>query len=189
MGILTARSRGIDQGGETASPLESLDFGNVYSEYFVFACRSLRLLGVEPDGLEDAAQEVFAIVLRRLPDFDAHASIKTWIFAIVQRVASNHRRSRRRKRDRLEPLGDSHVAAHAGPDAGAEAARVARLIQAFAAELDEPRRVALVLGVLERMPARELADALGVPLFTAYSRVRSVRQSLREFLDRHEVGQ
>jgi RNA polymerase sigma-70 factor (ECF subfamily) len=185
---LTATSHDIDPTGEMARPSESLDFDKAYSGYFVFACRSLRLLGVEPDSLEDAAQEVFAIVLRRLAEFDARGSLKAWIFAIVQRVAANHRRSRRRKRDHLEPLGDSHAATDVDPDARVDAARAARLIQAFAEELDEPRRVVLVLGVLERMPARELADSLGVPLFTAYSRVRSIRESLKAFLDRHEVG-
>jgi len=45
----------------------------------------------------------------------------------------------------------------------------------------------LVLGVLERVPVRELAQSLGVPVFTAYSRVRAVRQTLKDFLQEHEV--
>lgn len=185
---MTATSRDIERNDAGPGTPESRDFDKVYADHFEFACRSLRLLGIEPDGLEDAAQEVFAVVLRRLATFDGQGSVKTWIFAIVQRIAANQRRARRRKRDRWEPLEDTHEAVHAAPDVQAEAARVARLIQCFAEELDESRRALLVLGVLERVPARELAESLGVPMFTAYSRVRSLREALRAYLDRHEAG-
>jgi RNA polymerase sigma-70 factor (ECF subfamily) len=143
---------------------------------------------VDPNGLEDAAQDVFGIVARRLGEFEHNANVKTWIFAIVQRVAANHRRARRRKRKPLEPLDERTLTTDVGPDAHAEAARAAELIQLFAARLDEPRRSLLVLGLFERIPARELADSLGIPLFTVYSRIRSLRESLEAFLLQNEVG-
>lgn len=165
-----------------------LDFESVYTEHFDFACRSLRFLGVESGALEDAAQDVFGIVSRKLSAFEPDASVKTWLFAIVQRVAANHRRSRRRKHEPLEPLTEHSLMTDVGPDAQAEAARAAELIQRFAAGLDERRRALLVLGIFERVPARELAESLGVPLFTVYSRIRSLREELGAFLARHEVG-
>jgi RNA polymerase sigma-70 factor (ECF subfamily) len=164
-----------------------VDFDEVYSQHFEFACRSLRLLGVSADQLEDAAQDVFGVVLRRLEEFERHASLTTWIFAIVQRVAANQRRTRRRKQAPLQPLDESVLGREPGPDAHAEAASTALLIQEFAIALDDERRSLLVLGVLERVPARELAQTLGVPVFTVYSRVRAVRQALKEFLNAHEV--
>jgi len=168
--------------------VEALDFEAIYSQYFDFAYRSLRLLGVEPDALEDRAQDVFGIVAQRLSSFEGKSSVKTWIFGIAQRVAANHRRVRRRKLDRLEPLEEPLAAPDAGPDAHADAARTARLIQAFATSLDEERRALFVLGLLERVPPRELAESLGVPLFTMYSRLRSVREACRAFLAEYEVG-
>lgn len=185
---LTATSKDFTVESSAPAAAEPLDFHQVYTRHFEFACRSLRLLGVEVDALEDAAQDVFGVVARRLGDFEQNASVTTWLFAIVQRVAANHRRTRRRKRDRLEPLTEPSLAEDAGPDAQADAARAARLIQAFAAALDEERRAVLVLGILERVPARELAESLGVPLFTVYSRIRTVRDGLKAFLKEHEVG-
>jgi RNA polymerase sigma-70 factor (ECF subfamily) len=173
--------------GEPA-PVAPLDFEDIYARHFEFACRSLRLLGVEPDALEDAAQEVFGVVARRLAEFERNASVTTWLFAIVQRVAANHRRSRRRKRECLEPLTEPLTATGGGPDDHAEAARAAQLIQAFAEGLDEERRALLVLGLLERVPARELAVSLDVPVFTVYSRIRSVREALKAFLKEHGVS-
>jgi RNA polymerase sigma-70 factor (ECF subfamily) len=185
---LASASKSSREGGQTPAAGEPLDFESVYTQHFEFACRSLRFLGVEPGALEDAAQDVFGIVSRKLAEFEHEASVKTWIFAIVQRVAANHRRTRRRKREQLEPLTEHSLATEMGPDAQAEAARAAALIQQFAAGLDERRRALLVLGIFERVPARELAESFGVPLFTIYSRVRSLREELEKFLARHEVG-
>lgn len=185
--ILTASSQDAMTDGSRSVEMEPLDFDGVYTRYFAFACRSLRLLGVDSDGVEDAAQDVFGVVLRRLPEFEPNAAVTTWIFAIVSRVAANHRRAQRRKRGALDPFGEPALVTEEGPDAQADAARTARLIQAFAARLDDERRLVLVLGLLERVPVRELAEALGVPLFTAYSRVRSVREALKTFLKEHEV--
>lgn len=185
---LAAPLNGLEKDGEAGPRVATPDFDELYTRHFEFACRSLRLLGVEPNALEDAAQDVFAIVSRRLPEFEQNASVKTWIFAIVQRIAANYRRSRRRKPEALAALPESTPSTHPGPDAQWEAERAAQLIQAFAAQLDDSRRALLVLGLLERVPARELAASLGVPLFTVYSRVRSVREALEAFLKEHEVG-
>jgi RNA polymerase sigma-70 factor (ECF subfamily) len=164
-----------------------LDFDSVYTQHFDFACRSLQLLGVSPDAVEDAAQDVFSVVSRRLEEFAGISSIKTWIFAIVQRVAANQRRRRRRKQRPLEPFCESLEAGGPSPEANAEAAEAARLVQAFCESLDEDRRALLVLALLEGVPAREIAAAHGIPVFTVYSRIRAVREALRLFLTGHEV--
>lgn len=166
---------------------EPLDFVQVYTDHFDFACRSLRLLGVSSGALEDAAQDVFGVVHRRLPEFAGDSSLKTWIFAIVQRVAANHRRTRRRKLSQLRPLLDEPAAPTGDPEAQAEAQQAAARIQAFCDGLDDGRRTLLVLALFEDVPARELAPMLGVPLFTVYSRVRSLRAELERFLKSGEV--
>lgn len=169
-------------------PGAALDFELLYREHFNFACRSLRLLGVDPDGLEDAAQDVFGVASRRLSEFEGTSSVKTWIFAIVQRVAANHRRTHRRKQAPLEPLSQELAAVESrSPEADAQAAQSARLIRAFADSLDESRRTLLVLGLIEGVPMRELAETLGLPLQTAYSRVRALRRSLELYLLEHEA--
>ncbi|MEY2932971.1 MAG: hypothetical protein RL033_3720 [Pseudomonadota bacterium] len=169
-------------------PGAALSFELIYREHFDFACRSLRLLGVERDGLEDAAQDVFGIASCRLAEFEGRSSIKTWIFAIVQRVAANHRRTHRRKRAPLEPLlPEDSAAVGPTPESELQAAQSAALIRAFSDSLDEGRRALLVLGLIEDVPMRELADMLGIPLQTGYSRVRALRRSLELYLLEHEA--
>jgi RNA polymerase sigma-70 factor (ECF subfamily) len=177
----------VNAGQAAPAAGSTLAFEDVYRQHFDFACRSLCLLGVATDGLEDAAQDVFGIASRRLGEFAGKSSVKTWIFAIVQRVAANHRRSQRRKRTPLEPLPEATIDEAPSPEDNAEAAQSAALIQAFAEGLDEGRRALLVLGLIEGVPMRELAASQGIPLHTAYSRIRALRSSLETFLLAHEV--
>jgi RNA polymerase sigma-70 factor, ECF subfamily len=164
-----------------------LHFDDVYRQHFDFVCRSLRLLGVTPGALEDAAQDVFGVASRRLDEFEGKSTIKTWLFAIVQRVAANHRRSQRRRQSPLEPLSDTAAVDAPTPEANALAAQSAALIQSFCDELDEGRRALLVLALIEGVPVRELASTLDIPLYTVYSRIRALRRSLELFLRQHEV--
>src|SRR5689334_7613751 len=69
------------------------DFRALYDAHFDFVWRSLRRLGVrEPDVL-DLAQKVFLTAHLKLAEFEGRSRITTWLFAICQRVASDHRRS------------------------------------------------------------------------------------------------
>jgi len=63
----------------------------------------LHTLGPRLD-LADLVQDVFVIVQRRIADFDGRTSVQAWIFGILVRVASDHRRSFRRKAGRCVSL-------------------------------------------------------------------------------------
>jgi RNA polymerase sigma-70 factor (ECF subfamily) len=163
------------------------DFDSVYAEHVDFVWRSLRLLGVPREQVEDAAQDAFGVVSRHLPLFEGRSSLRTWVFAIVQKVAANHRRTVRRKVAPLEPLHEALTDAKHGPDVYAEATEAAQRIELFCAGLDAGRRAVFMLALLEDVPAPEVAEALGIPLNTVYSRVRALRQDLRHWLERCEV--
>ena len=46
------------------------DFEAIYRQHIDFVWRTLRLCGVPPAMLEDAAHEVFIVVHRKLPEYD-----------------------------------------------------------------------------------------------------------------------
>jgi RNA polymerase sigma-70 factor (ECF subfamily) len=171
----------------TAAPSEHHDFQEIYERHFAFAWRSLRLLGVRKEALDDAVQDVFSAVARQLPGFEGRSSLQTWIFAIVQKTAANHRRTRVRKLDRLEPLDEGLATRDPTPQAHAEGREAAQLIQSFCAQLEESRRAVFMLGLLEGVPAGEIAGLLGIPTNTVYTRVHALRKDLEAWLARHEV--
>jgi RNA polymerase sigma-70 factor, ECF subfamily len=160
-----------------------LSFREVYERELDFVWRSLLLLGVERSSAEDAAQEVFSVVSRQLARFEGRSSLRTWLFAIVQRVAANQRRTRRRKQRQLEPLDDGTVCLLPTPHARAEAAQSIDLVQRFCDTLAPDRRALFVLALLEELPAPEVSQALGIPVNTVYSRVRHLREGLRRLID------
>lgn len=156
----------------------ALDFRQVYAEHFDYVWRSLRLLGVSDDGVEDAIQDTFSVVLRQLDRFEGRSSLKTWLFAILHRVAANHRRLVKRKQEKLERFEDM-MAEGPAPDAQAEAVEVARLVERYCASLEPERRALFVLAVLEEAPAPEVAATLGISVTQVYSRVFTLREGLR----------
>lgn len=161
----------------------SIPFEDVYERYFEFVWRSLRLLGVARAALDDAVQDVFGTIARQLPRFEGRSSLRTWVFGIAQFTAANHRRSARRKSAPLEPLNDDLASDEPGPHAHAEAQQLKDVIFRFCEELDEGRRAVFVLGVLEEIPAAEIAELLEIPVNTVYSRSRALKQALRTQLE------
>ena len=60
-----------------------------------------------------------------------------------------------------------------------------RRLQRILDELDEPKRSAFMLYEIENMPMKEVAEALGCPLQTAYSRHQAARKHVLEAFERH----
>ena len=153
-------------------PAVPLVFERVYEEHFAFVWRSLRLLGLRDEALDDAVQDVFVVVHRKLPEFEGRSSIKTWLFAIVERVAFNHRRRRQRREAPLEPLDGREPSDAPDPFDRASASEAARFTESFLDSLDPGKRAVFALALIEGMPASEVAGALGIPMNTVYSRIR-----------------
>ena len=180
---------------QVVSPTQSVvvpipTFDAVYAEHFPFVWRNLRRLGVAEQGLRDAAQDVFLVVHRRLPEFEGRGSTRSWLYSIARRVAADHRRRHRRK-DSLDPTEADQVADphEAGPEVRAQRGEALRLLLDLLAGLDEERRDVLILMDLEGMSASEAAAALGANVNTVYSRLRAARQFLQAGLARHRAAQ
>lgn len=163
------------------------DLEAIYREYQGFVWRTLYHFGLRGEGVNDAVQDVFVVVHRRLGSFDGRTSIKNWLYGIARRVASDHRK-RVQKRSawlRLVPQPE--------PDRGpedqqiVEHAAAADLVSQLLDLLDEDKREVFVLAELEGMTAPEIAEATGVNLNTVYSRLRAARQRFHREAQRHQV--
>lgn len=164
-------------------------FDAVYDEHFDLVWRSLRRLGVPPESLDDAAQEVFLVVHRRLSEFKGRSSLKTWVVGISVRVASDFRRRQRRKEPASEPLGEELLDQRPGPDELAAQSEALRLLDATLRELDDEKREVFVLAELEHLSAPEISLALDLNVNTVYSRLRAARRLFEEALERRTGGE
>src|SRR5262245_7453019 len=93
--------------GLRQEPRERRDFDAIYQTHYDFVWRSLQTLGVHPAAAEDAAQDTFVVVHRRMADLHPDASVKAWLFAIAVRVAQDYRRTVRRRG--TTPLEDADL--------------------------------------------------------------------------------
>lgn len=157
------------------------EFAEVFRQYFDFVWRTVRSLGVPESGVDDAVQDVFISVHRRLPDFEGRSALKTWIYAIAYHTAQNHRRSARR-REAL-PLEPDIVSREPGPGEHAAGAQASRFVLNFLEQLAPERRDVFVLCVLEELSAPDVAGILNVNVNTVYSRLRLARQQFRSALE------
>jgi RNA polymerase sigma-70 factor (ECF subfamily) len=165
-------------------------FETVYAEYFAFVWRNLRRLGVAEASLRDAAQDVFLVVHRRLPEFAGHGTLEAWLYSIVRRVAADERRRRRRK-GLTEPAEADRVAdrREPGPEDLAARGEALRLLLSLLDELEDDKREVLVLVDLEGLSVPEAARALDTNVNTVYSRLRSARQQMLSLLEEHTSRQ
>jgi RNA polymerase sigma-70 factor (ECF subfamily) len=156
-------------------------FPDIYAAYFGFVWRCLRGLGVPERLLDDASQDVFVAIHRRLAEFRGDSSLRTWIYGIVRHVALNQRRSERRHGGVME-LASEPASLAPDPHERAQDREAAEFVARFVAALDEKKRDVFVLALLEQMTIPEVAETLGVPLNTAYTRLRAVRQEFAKAL-------
>lgn len=168
----------------TAEAGVRLSFASVYEAHFDFVWRNVRRLGVAEINLDDAVQEVFVVVHRKLPEFEGRSSVQTWLFGILRRVARDHRRVEKR-RGLLDELPPELADTAPRPDDEAGKQEAVRLLDRLLQHLDEDKRAVFVLAELEQMTAPEIALALDVKLNTVYSRLRAARREFEEVLARH----
>ncbi|HET9955296.1 MAG TPA: sigma-70 family RNA polymerase sigma factor [Polyangiaceae bacterium] len=155
-------------------------FEHIYEAHFEFVWRTLRRLGVRPADLPDATQDVFVVVHRRLPEFDGHAKVTTWLFRIAYRTA----RDRRRRAHVLHEHLDSTVVDTQLDEAPSASHRIelADDLALFDAALEPmplEQRAVFTLFELEEQTGPEIAELLEVPLATVYSRLRLAREAFR----------
>lgn len=144
-----------------------------------------RLLDDERD-VEEAAQDTFVQAWRSLDRFRGDSQPFTWLYRIAVNEALQ--RNRRKKLD-LRPLDDAVGidAAMAGAAPPVDTVAEGRELQSFLArrlrDLPFDYRAPIVLRDIEGWSNQEVADALGLSLPAAKSRIHRARMQLREEVD------
>jgi RNA polymerase sigma-70 factor (ECF subfamily) len=148
----------------------------------------LRRLGVPEANIEDAVQDVFLVVHRRLAEFEGRSSAKTWLYGIAVRVAKDYRRSQVRHLQRVDGLAELlSVTAGPGMTPGTEAERreANRALHVILGELDEDQREVLVLVELEELSVKDAAAVLNLHIRACQRRLKAAHAAFDKKLARH----
>ncbi len=175
----------------TAEPDVILDVTQLHDEYADFVWRSLQRLGVSQSSLEDALQDVFVVVHRRLDSYDATCKISTWLFGICLRVASAYRRRAYLKHEvsAFDTDDPQDNAPRANPEQNALRHEAERRLEQGLAEMALERRAVFVMFEIEGMPTNAIAEILGIPKGTVHSRLHKAREEFAAALGRQEETQ
>lgn len=165
----------------TATPDGAARLRRLVDTYFDFIWRSLRRLGVPEADADDASQQVFLVVARKLPSIDPNNE-RSFLFGTALRVASDARRARRRRReDPSEPGSVEPSDSAPGPEDLVAQRRARALLDEVLEAMPLDLQTVFVLFELEELPTPDIASLLGIPVGTVASRLRRARE---EFQDR-----
>jgi RNA polymerase sigma-70 factor (ECF subfamily) len=157
----------------------------VFDAHAAYVLRSLRHLGVAESDLEDVAQEVFVTVHRKVASFEGRSKLRTWLYGICLRVASDYRRRAHVRRERATADPARELRDERGPDAQVQARTELR---ALLDGLDDEKRAVVVLYEIEGFSMKEVAEILDCPLQTAYSRLHAARDRMSAMYRSRRAG-
>lgn len=163
-------------------------FPEVYRQYFDFVWSCARRLGAERTAMDDVVQEVFIVIHTKLHTLERPEALRSWIYGIVRRTVSTHRRAGRTRAAAGLTVGVDVDVESAAPnpseqtETNADLELLARLLET----LDEPKREVFALVEIEELSVPEAAETLEIPLNTAYSRLRAARRAFEAAVARFE---
>jgi len=156
-----------------------------YDRHSAFVLRTAWQLGTPSHEVEDVMQEVFAVVLRKLDQFES-GKVTTWMHRICANVVHDHHR-RRRVRRALAPFIPWLEEDLETPErqlAQSEArAQVARILERMGAR----KREVFVLFELEALSCEAIAERVGCPVETVWSRLFHARKEFARIGNQHRL--
>ncbi len=159
----------------TVSDSLQTTFTAMYRQELAYVWKVLGRLGAQRRDTEDLAHEVFVTAFKQFKHYDPARPLKPWLFGIAYRVVLGHKRKHQNHR---EDLSDNITATDTQPNAEQTLSQTQGLrLAAKALEaLELERRSVFVLHEIDGCPIPEVAEALGIGLNTAYSRLRLARR-------------
>lgn len=164
-------------------------FREIYMAERNYVWRTLDRLGIPERNLEDVLHDVLLVVHKQLGTYDPSRPLRPWLFGIAFRVSAAFKRKASHSRELLdecqEPL-------ESGPNAEQQVIdrNALQIVKEVLQKLDHDQRAVFILHEIDEQPAPVIAEALGIPLNTAYSRLRLARKHFAREVERlHETGE
>ncbi len=140
--------------------------------------RVLRRLGVPSADVDDAVQQVFVTLSRRLDDV-APQSERAFLYRTALHVAAHARRTLARRREIGGSDDEARPSATLGPDELVDRRRAAALLERILEAMPDELREAFVLHEVEELSMAQIAELLEIPPGTVASRLRRAREEFQ----------
>lgn len=187
MGCMPAQALQLD----LASPMPMSDaeterrarLSDLVREKYSFVWRNLRRLGVPYGEVDDAVQEVFLTLDRRLDDVRRGAE-SAFLFRTCAFIALRFRRRVARRREVSDDELAGSVDSRANPEQRAAQSEAREALQRILNAMPDEYRTVFVLYELEQFTTSEIATTLELPTGTVSSRIYRARRFFERAVQR-----
>ena len=153
--------------------------GELYDRYQaplrLFLVRATR----DAHDIDDLLHATFLAAAQSAARYDGRPCCRPWLIGIAAQLLRRRRRTFSHLVAVLATLKDTQAAASDPRSALQARTDVERAL----ARLSEAKRVTLLMAEVEGMSCPEIAEALGIPLGTVWTRLHAARRELRQVLD------
>jgi RNA polymerase sigma-70 factor (ECF subfamily) len=132
---------------------------------------------------DDFVQMTFLEAHRSAPRFRGDAQVKTWLFGIAANLVRNQWRSEQRKQRAHDSLETMPKRPPTNPGEAITHEQQKRWVAAAIEQLTPALREAYVLCVVEEVPGKEAAQALGIREASLWRRLSDARDALRASIE------
>lgn len=158
-------------------PEDFVDIVRLHQDRVYGLCLSLMK---NPTDAEDAAQEIFIKVFRRLGDFRFESSFSTWLYRVAYHHSLDLLKARsRRPAESLDAMVETRGEFAGETPAPPRETEQTDLARQVLEQLRPEDRLLLTLREVQGLSYEELATALKLSLDSVKSRLRRARESLR----------
>ncbi len=161
-------------------------FAELVAEYRAPVYSYLARCGIAPEDRDDLFQEVFIKIHGAADRYDPERPLHPWVFTIVSNTVRSYLRKRRVRRLVFGEAGEGKEVADPAPDGERRTAarETAAFVQRQLSRLRLVQREVVLLACVEKMPLKDVAAALGIPVNTVKTHLRRARLALAGALAR-----
>ncbi len=167
-------------------------FAELVAEYRAPVFSYLARCGVDAADRDDLFQDIFIKIHRAAASYDAERPLHPWVFTIVSNTVRSHVRKRRVRQlvfgSQGGEAGDAQHLADPAPDGERRTAarETAAFVQREIGRLRMVQREVVLLACVEKMPLKDIAAVLDIPVNTVKTHLRRARLALAGALAREQ---
>ena len=142
-----------------------------------------RLVRGNDGDLDDLVQTTFLEAYRSAPRFRSDSAVKTWLFGIAVNLVRHHARSERRRRAAAYRLTAVPEPPQLTPGEAITIEQQRKLLAIAVERLSPALKEVYVLCVIEEVPGKGAAAALGIREASLWRRLTDARNALRATIE------
>lgn len=158
--------------------------GELYDRHQAAVRRLAVRMSGGPNDAEDIVHATFLAALKAAATFDPARSCRPWLLGIAANLIQRERSKGARWKRLLSAFRPLESPSTPDPERTLAMREGLGRLERALLDLPEPKRLVVIMAELEGMSGEAIAEALGIPVGTVWTRLHHARRELAQVLDR-----